>query len=712
MVKKLYKKLMRNIIVYGVFFVLLSCSTEQDSENNSINYPVTKTVPFVETLHGTEISDPYRWLEEFTSDESNAWVDKQNDFTQSFIKESKVKAAIRDDLSKIWISDSISTPFKREGKTFYYFNNGKWQQSKLMMKACDACKEEVLLDPNLFSEDGTVSLGSISISPNAELMAYSISDGGSDWKSWKILKIADKSLLTDSLLWTKFTGAVWENDNSGFYYLKYAEPAGEALLEVNNAPQMLFHTIGTAQSEDKLIYKNSENPRWSFGINVIKDTTFKILSIGEGTDERNRVYVQLETDGEFIPVIDELLGAYNLISSQKNVLWFYTTHNAPNGKVVKLLINEDGAMAWSEVIAETKNSISSVNVINNSFAVIYLEDTLSLVNFYNLDGSFSHTLKGGFKGSIGGFGGKIDDTETYFSYTNFTTPSQIHKIDLATKSSELFWEEKLPDFNANDYTSELRFYKSKDGTKIPLHVSYKKSSKLNKSTPVLLYGYGGFNISILPRFSKSYLAWMNQGGVVAVANLRGGGEYGGAWHADGMLLNKQNVFDDFAFAAKYLHKSKIGSTATTAIQGGSNGGLLVAATMLQNPKLFAAAIPQVGVLDMLRFNKFTIGWAWESDYGSPEKTNEFYNLLSYSPYHNIENGECYPPTLITTSKRDDRVVPSHSFKFAARLQALQGCDNPILIRIEDRAGHGAGTPKDKKIEQISDVYGFALSAMK
>lgn len=702
---------MRNIIIYCLFFVLLSCSNESSIENESINYPSTKTVPFVETLHGAEISDPYRWLEDFTSDEANVWVDKQNVFTQTFIKESLVKSAIKDDLSKIWVSDSISTPFKREGKTFYYFNNGDWQQSKLMMKGCDTCDPEVLLDPNEFSKDGTISLGGISISPDAKLLAYSISDGGSDWRTWRVMNIENKSLLQDTILWSKFSSAVWENDNSGFYYQKYDEPSKEALSDVNSAPQLFFHNIGADQSADKLIYENSQKPKWGFGISVIKDTPYKVLYISEGTDERNRIYIQLEEDGEFIPVIDELIGAYSLISAKENILWFYTTNNAPNGKIVKLRINEDKSMEWSEVIEESKDSISSVNIINNSFVVIYLEDTLSRVKFYNLDGSFSHDLKGEFNGSVGGFGGKIDDSETYFSYTNFTTPSQIYKIDLTKNTSELFWEEKLVDFNASEYTSKLKFYRSKDGTKIPLHISYKNSTNINSSTPVLLYGYGGFNISILPRFSKSYLAWMNQGGVVAVANLRGGGEYGQKWHADGMLLNKQNVFDDFAFAAKYLHKSKIGSPATTAIQGGSNGGLLVAATMLQNPKLFGAAIPQVGVLDMLRFNKFTIGWAWESDYGSPEKVDEFYNLLSYSPYHNIEAGECYPPTLVTTAKRDDRVVPSHSFKFAARLQAAQGCDNPILIRIEDRAGHGAGTPKSKRIEAISDVYGFALSSM-
>tara|TARA_B100000902_G_scaffold1903_1_gene2463 strand:+ start:6254 stop:8365 length:2112 start_codon:yes stop_codon:yes gene_type:complete len=703
---------MRNIIVYGIFFVLLSCSSGDKENNNLLKYPSTKTIPFVETIHGTEISDPYRWLEDFTSDEAKIWVDQQNAFTKKFIIESPAKNSIREDLSKIWVSDSISTPFKRKDKTFYYFNDGNWQQSKLMMKACEDCDEEVLIDPNLFSKDGTVSLGNISISPNAKFIAYSISDGGSDWRSWKVMEIDSKKQLEDNISWSKFSGAVWENDNSGFYYQKYDEPKGEALLEVNEAPQLYFHVLGTKQTEDKLIYENPDKPRWGYGINVVKDSSYKILSISEGTDERNRVYIKLDSKSDFIPIIDELKGAYSFISANENILWFYTTENAPNGKVVKLEINEDESMEWSDVIKENTKSIRSVNVINNSFAIVYLEDTLSSVNFYDLDGQFSHKLSGDFKGSIGGFGGSIEDTETYFSFTNFTTPSQIYKFDLAQNASELFWEEKLPDFNSNDYKSELRFFKSKDGTKIPLHVSFKKDTELNSKTPILLYGYGGFNISILPRFSKSYLAWMNQGGVVAVANLRGGGEYGEAWHADGMLFNKQNVFDDFAYAAKYLHKSQIGSPSSTAIQGGSNGGLLVAATMLQNPSLFAAAIPQVGVLDMLRFNKFTIGWAWESDYGSPEKRDEFYNLLAYSPYHNIENGECYPPTLITTSERDDRVVPSHSYKFAARLQASQGCNDPILIRIEGRAGHGAGTPKSKRIEQISDVYGFALASMK
>ena len=372
---------------------------------------------------------------------------------------------------------------------------------------------------------------------------------------------------------------------------------------------------------------------------------------------------------------------------------------------------KNNSFVWNDVIPEDSNSIRSVNFINDSIAVTYLVDTFSEVKFFNLKGSYINKLTLPVKGSISGFGGRLEDSTTFFSFTNFVTPRKIYEIDLSDMSTKTFWEESLDGYNADQYISEFKFYPSKDGTMIPIHINYKKTLNINENTPILIYGYGGFNISILPNFSKRFLSWMNQDGVVAVANLRGGGEYGDTWHDSGRLFNKQNVFDDFAYAAKFLHKNKIGSSATTAIQGGSNGGLLVAAALLQNPELYKVAIPQVGVLDMLRFHKFTIGWAWESDYGSPDKKEEFENLLSYSPLHNIKKGECYPTTLITTAERDDRVVPSHSFKFAAKLQEYQGCQNPILIRIEGRAGHGAGTPKDKQINQIAEIYGYALSVI-
>ena len=688
----------------NIFSILIitACSNQ-----NTTSYPETKKEKFTETIHGYEISDSYRWLEDFTSDDSLDWVKRQNKFTKTFISKNNYKKDIANYLEQIWENESISIPYKEEGKTFYYFNDGSFQQSKLMIKDCDKCDERVLIDPNTFSDDGTISLGGTSVNNSADMIAFSISDGGSDWRVWKVLDIETGEVLEDEIKWAKFSGASWENDDSGFFYQKYDEPQGELLKEVNESPKLMFHKIGTDQSEDYVVYENPDQPRWGWGINVIEDSNIKILSISEGTDERNRLYIQLNAGEKFIPLIDELIGAYSFIDSKDGILWFYTTEGAPNGKIVNLEI-KNGSFVWNDVIQESKNSIRSVNVINNSFVINYLVDTFSSIKIFDLSGNFVQDLELPKNGTIGGFGGEIDDTETYFSISNYVTPREIYEINLDTLDVNLFWKEEIDGYESEDYVSELKFYPSKDGTKIPIHISYKKGLEINQDTPLMLYGYGGFNISLLPGFRKTHAAWKNLGGVYAVANLRGGGEYGSEWHEAGMLLNKQNVFDDFAFAAKFLHENNIGSEKTTAIIGGSNGGLLVAATMLQNPDLFKVAIPQVGVLDMLRFSKFTIGWAWESDYGSVDKKDEFENLLAYSPLHNIEKDKCYPTTLVTTASRDDRVVPSHSYKFAAKLQEYQGCENPILIRIEDRAGHGAGTPKDKIINQISEIYGYAL----
>ena len=699
---------MKNLLPKNIAVILIFVSCSNEPKETS--YPISKKVDFVETIHGYEIEDQYRWLEDFTSEESKIWVDEQNKFTQNFIGKNKYKKSIAKNLNSTWDTESISIPYKVKDKTFYYFNDGTWQQSKLMIKDCDECNARVLLDPNTLSDDGTISLGGTSVSNDASMLAYSISDGGSDWRVWKVLDISSGKNLQDTIEWAKFSGAIWETDDSGFYYQKYDEPSNEALKDINTAPKLMFHKLGTSQSEDIIIYENPDKPRWGWGINVVKDSEIKFLSISNGTDERNRLYVQLNRDESFIPLIDELIGAYQYLDSKDDIHWFYSTENAKNGKVVSLQI-KNGSFVWNDVVPEKAESIRGVNFINNSIVITYLVDTFSEINFYTLEGSFKNKLSNDDKGTIGGFGGGMEDDKTYFSFTNFVTPRRIYEIDLNDMSTEIFWEEKLDKYLPDDYVSEFKFFKSKDGTMVPLHISYKKSLSISKDTPVLLYGYGGFNISILPGFSKRYLAWMNQGGVVAVANLRGGGEYGDSWHEAGMLFNKQNVFDDFAYAAKFLHQQNIGSPNSTAIQGGSNGGLLVAATMLQNPNLFKVAIPQVGVLDMLRFHKFTIGWAWESDYGSPDDKKGFENLLAYSPLHNIKRGACYPTTLITTAERDDRVVPSHSFKFAAKLQEYQGCENPILLRTEGRAGHGAGTPKDKQINQIAEIYGYALSVI-
>ena len=688
-----------SIQLLGSIF-LLACSQVDDR-------PQTKQVEFFDDYHGIKVLDSYRWLENFTSEEVKTWVDEQNIYTQSFLK-NEFRDKIKEDLDSIWTSEYLSIPFVVKDRTFFYFNNGHWQQNKLMVKDCDSCKERVLIDPNLFSVDGTVSMASANVSPDSNWIAFSISDGGSDWRTWRIMNINSGQVMDEELNWSKFSSAEWSPDSLGFFYTKYPEPNGEELSAINGSPKILYHLVGSPQKEDEIIIQDQNDPLLSWSITVSDDGKYKILYTSKGTDERNLISIATFEDRQLIPIVDEFIGSYSFIDSSENSLWFLTNHMAPNGKVVLLDFN-DLAAGFKEVIPEGENSISSVNMINNSFVVNYLNDTFSDVRYFNASGSMYGSLEMPKMGTISGLKGKKGDISSYFSFTNFIQPSQIYKLNLETNSYEKFWEEKLNNFTAEAYESKMVFYPSKDGTMIPLHIAHKKNLVINSSSPVLLYGYGGFNISLLPRFSKRYLAWMNQGGVFALANLRGGSEFGSEWHDQGMLLNKQNVFDDFAYAAKFLHKEAIGSPQSTVIQGRSNGGLLVGATMLQNPELFGFAIPQVGVMDMLRFNKFTIGWAWESDYGSPEDLNHFQNLYSYSPYHNIKQGICYPSTLITTSDRDDRVVPSHSYKFAAKMQRHQSCKNPILLRVETRAGHGSGIPRDKEISEIADIYGAALN---
>ena len=682
-----------------IFFIIAGCSQE-------IKVPKTKSVTHFDEYHGQKVSDPYRWLEDFTSNEVKEWVIEQNDFSKQFAK-NKYQTSIKEDLESIWTSEYLSTPYKVQGKTFYYFNTGKLQHHKFMVRDCDSCKERVLIDPNQFSSDGTIALASASVSPDGEWVAFAKSDGGSDWITWRIMNIQNGQILADELSWSKFSGAEWSPDSKGFFYQKYPMPNGEELSVVNTNSAIMYHALNTEQSRDVLIIENKEEPLLSWSISVSDDGKFKILYTTKGTDERNLVSAA-RYDEPFTPIIENFKASYTFIDNKNGNLFFLTNDDAPNGKVVRLDFDNLDA-GFEDIVLETELPIRNVDMINQSLVVHYLDNTFSNIKYFTQEGVENGSLKTISPGSISGLSGKNDDVEVFYSFTNFTQPSQIYKLDLLNNVQELYWEEKLENFESEDYVSNMIFYPSKDGTLIPLHISHKKDMALTPDTPVLLYGYGGFSISLVPRFSKRFLAWINQGGVFALANLRGGSEYGKAWHEQGMLLNKQNVFDDFAYAAKFLHSKKIGSPRSTAIQGGSNGGLLVGAVMLQNPDLFGFAIPQVGVMDMLRFNKFTIGWAWESDYGSPEKLEDFLNLYSYSPYHNIQDGVCYPPTLVTTSDRDDRVVPSHSYKFAARLQNLQGCDNPIMLRVETRAGHGAGKPKDKQISEIADIYETAMN---
>ena len=679
------------------------------SESIDMRYPETKKEETQDNIFGKSIEDPYRWLEDFTSEEAADWVKEQNELTDSFTS-NKYQKNIKKELESIWITQDISIPFRRGNKTFYYFDDGRKQQAVFMVKACNDCEPKVLLDPNKFSTDGTISLSDISVSPNGDYLAYSVSDGGSDWRTWKVLNIETKQETDDLIEWSKFSYAVWESDSSGFYYQKYDQPE-ESLSDINKSPQLFFHKLGDKQENDRLIYKDDINPDLSWSISVPEKGSYRVLSIGEGTDERNFISISLDQSLDFIPVIDKFEASYRFLGGNEQTLWFFSNLDAPNGRILSLEIN-DANFEWNELIAEKQFPISSASIAGDKLIINYLKDTLSQVEFYDLNGNFIEKLPFKGLGTLSGFYGKLDNKVSYFEFSNFTSPPSIFELDLDTLDYEIYWETKITDLDVSNYESNLRFYKSKDGTDIPLHIAHQKGLNIKKDTPVLLYGYGGFNISILPYFSKTFYTWIKSGGVLAVANLRGGAEYGDSWHEEGMLLNKQNVFDDFAYAAKYLHSKKIGSPDTTTSLGRSNGGLLVAATMLQYPDLFKVAIPQVGVLDMLRFHKFTIGWAWESDYGEPEKKEDFLNLLSYSPYHNIKNNVCYPTTLITTSARDDRVVPAHSYKFAARLQELQSCENPILLRVESRAGHGAGTSKDKQIDEIADIFGYALNTIK
>ena len=679
------------------------------SEKIDMKYPETKKDPVLENIFNKDINDPYRWLEEFTSNEVSDWVEEQNKLSNKYLQNDYQKE-IKESLEAIWISKDISVPFRRGDKTFYYYSDGMQQQAVLMMKGCDDCEAKILLDPNEFSSDGTISLSEVSVSPQGDYLAYSVSDGGSDWRTWRVLDIATGKETDDLIEWSKFSYAVWESDSSGFYYQKYDKPDDE-LSDINRSPQLFFHKIGDDQKEDKLVYKDSENPDLSWSISVPEKGSYRVLSIGEGTDERNFLYISLDKSLDFIPVIDKFEASYRFLGGDEETLWFFSNLDAPNGKILNLTIKEN-EFEWSEVIPEKNYPLSGASLAGDEIVLNYLVDTISKVEFYNLNGTFIKELPYENKGTLSGFGGKLGTRISYFEFSNFTSPQRIYELDLETLNFSLYWETSIDGMNSDDFESKLEFYQSKDGTRIPIHISHKKDLNLDADTPVLIYGYGGFNIPILPNFSKTFYSWMKYDGVLAVANLRGGSEYGDEWHESGMLLNKQNVFDDFAYGAKYLHSKRIGSPKTTTSLGRSNGGLLVAATMLQNPDLFRVAIPQVGVLDMLRFHKFTIGWAWESDYGEPEKEEDFLNLLKYSPYHNIEEDVCYPTTLITTSSRDDRVVPAHSYKFAARLQELQSCSNPILLRVESRAGHGAGTSKDKQIDEIADIFGYALETIK
>ncbi|HAX89008.1 MAG TPA: S9 family peptidase [Cyanobacteria bacterium UBA11370] len=683
------------------------------STNPPFNYPPTRQADQIDNYHGINVADPYRWLEDPDSEETKTWVEAQNNVTFSYLAEIPQREEIKERVTQLWNYEKYGIPFKEGNRYFYFKNNGLQNQSVLYTLTSLDGEARLLIDPNTLSEDGTIALSGLAISDDGNRMAYGISTSGSDWTEWKVRDVETGEDLSDYLQWVKFSGASWTHDHQGFFYSRYDEPQEATKLEdINYYQKLYYHKLGTPQSEDTLIYHRPDQKKWMFGGYVTEDGRYLIISVSQGTDPKNLVfYKDLQNpDSPVVELIPEFEANYSFIDNEGSVFWFQTDLDAPRGRVIAIDINNPGREHWQEVILQAAETLEGVGVLNNQFVTNYLKDARSSIKIFDLNGSFVREVELPGIGSAGGFGGKRYDTETFYVFTSFTTPSTIYHYDMVSGESTLFRKPNV-DFNPDDYETRQIFYRSKDGTQVPMFITCKKGLVLDGNNPTYLYGYGGFNVSLTPSFSISNLVWMEMGGVYAVPNLRGGGEYGEEWHQAGTKLNKQNVFDDFIAAAEWLIENNYTSPEKLAISGGSNGGLLVGACMTQRSDLFGAALPAVGVMDMLRFHKFTIGWAWCSDYGSPENPEEFNALYAYSPLHNLKPDTAYPATMITTADHDDRVVPAHSFKFAAALQEAHRGEKPVLIRIETKAGHGAGKPTTKIIEEIADKLAFLVRSL-
>jgi prolyl oligopeptidase len=678
-----------------------------------MTYPEARKGEVIDTYHGVQVADPYRWLEDPDSDESRAWIDAQNEITFDFLKSIRQRKRIEKRLTKLWNYEKYGVPFKRGGKYFYTKNDGLQNQSVLYVVEDLDDKPRVLIDPNTFSEDGTVSLGGYAITDDGKYIAYSKSVGGSDWRTWYVRDIVTGKDLDDEVKWSKFSGAAWKKDGSGFYYSRYDAPDDDDKLQsVNEFQKLYFHKLGTPQTQDQLVYQDMQHGDWGFYGSVSDDGRYLIITVSKGTERMNQLYYKDLSDpgAQVVKLIDVHEAQYGFIDNDGPIFWFFTDYQAPRGRVIAIDINNPARGNWRELIPEAEETLTSVGTLNNQFVADYLKDAHAQVKFFGLSGDLKDELELPGIGTVGGFGGKRGDTETFYAFTGYNMPTTVYRYDCTTGASTVFRKPDV-DVDPDDFVTKQIFYTSKDGTRVPMFITHKRGLKLDGQNPTMLYGYGGFNIPLTPYFSVSNLVWMEMGGVYAVANIRGGGEYGREWHRAGMRKNRQNVFDDFIAAAEWLIDNDYTAPEKLAIHGGSNGGLLVAACMVQRPDLFGAVLPAVGVLDMLRFNKFTIGWAWESDYGSPQDPDEFKVLHAYSPLHNLMQGEKYPAVMITTADHDDRVVPAHSFKFAAALQEAQGGEAPTLIRIETRAGHGAGKPTWMTIEEQADKWAFLVKTL-
>ncbi len=681
--------------------------TAQNS-NMTVKYPETKKINHVDNYFGTEVQDPYRWLEDDRSAETEAWVKAENKVTFSYLDKIPFRDDFKKRLTQLWNYEKFGSPFKR-GDYYYFYKNDGLQNQYVLYRQKDNEKAEVFLNPNNFSTDGTTSLGSVSFSKDGKKVAYAISEGGSDWRKVIVMDATSKEILEDTIKDVKFSGLSWYK-NEGFYYSSYDKPKGSELSAKTDQHKLYYHKLGSKQKEDKVIFGLDKKRRYVGGY-VTEDQKYLVVSAATSTSGNELYFTDLSNpENNLITIVNNFESDSYIIDSDGDDLFISTNLNAPNKKIVKANAKNPTPSNWVDFIPETEN-VLSISTGAGYFFAEYMKDAVSQVKQYDNKGTFIREIKLPGIGSANGFSGKKEDKILYYSFTNYTTPSTIFKF-IPIDGQSIVYKKPKVDFNSADYESKQVFYTSKDGTKIPMIITYKKGIELNGKNPTILYGYGGFNISLTPSFSIANAVWLEQGGVYAVPNLRGGGEYGKAWHDGGTQLKKQNVFDDFIAAAEYLIANKYTSSDYLAIRGGSNGGLLVGATMTQRPDLMKVALPAVGVLDMLRYHTFTAGAGWAYDYGTAEQNKEMFDYLKgYSPVHNVKKGVAYPATLVTTGDHDDRVVPAHSFKFAAELQEKQSGNNPVLIRIETNAGHGAGTPVSKTIEQYADIFSFTLYNM-
>lgn len=698
----------------------LTSDLRADSTASSFHYPPAQKSDHVDDYHGTKVADPYRWLENPDASESRQWIEAENKLTFDYLKQIPQRNAIKERLTELWNYERFGVPFKEGGRYFLTRNNGLQNQSVLYTLGSLDAEPKLLLDPNTLSKDGTVALKGYAISDDGEHMAYGLSSAGSDWEEWRVRNVDTAKDTTDILKWVKFSGASWTKDGHGFFYSRYDQPKeNEKLQSVNYYQKLYYHRLGTPQSDDILVYHRPDKKEWGFDGEVTEDGKYLIISIRQGTDVKNRLFYKelsaqptrenlaYQSGSPVVELLNDFDASYNFVGNDGSLFWFVSDLDAPKGKLIAIDVKHPERTAWKVLIPESKDTLQTVRAIHHQLIALYMQDAKTAAKLYSTDGKFIRDFDLPGIGTAAGFTGKEKDDETFFAFTSFTSPSTIYRYDMASGQTTVFRQPKV-NFDPTRYETKQVFYKSKDGTTVPMFIVHRKGMELNGNNPTLLYGYGGFNISLTPAFSSSILVWLEMGGVYAQPNLRGGGEYGEEWHQAGTKHHKQNVFDDFISAGEFLISQKVTRPEKLAISGGSNGGLLVGACLTQRPDLFGAALPAVGVMDMLRFQKFTIGWAWTSDYGSSDNPEDFKALYKYSPLHNIKPGTHYPATLITTADHDDRVVPAHSFKFAATLQAAQAGPNPVLIRIETKAGHGAGKPTSKIIEEAADRYAFLV----